>query len=86
MVYGDGLYKPSLLFLDIFSSKNQLQLSKIQALYEILEPLKFAAEPPEIFAEPPKFAEDRYLGRQQFCKKTRKSDGLNKPSPQTITR
>ena len=43
---------------------NQLHLSEKQALYEILDPLKFAAEPLEIFAEPPKFAEDRYSGRQ----------------------
>ena len=64
MVYGDGLFEPSLLIFDIFSDKNQLQLSKKQALCEILEPLKFAAEPPEIFAEPPKFAEDRCSGRQ----------------------
>ena len=63
MVYGDGLFKPSLLFFDIFSVKNQLHLSEKQALYGILEPLKFAVEPPEIFAEPPKFAEDRYSGR-----------------------
>ena len=63
MVYGDGLFKPSLLIFDIFSDKNQLQLSKKQALYEILDALKIAAEPPEISAEPPKFAEDRYSWR-----------------------
>ena len=62
MVYGDGLFKPSLLIFDIFSGKNQLQLSKKQALYEILEPLKFAVEHLKIFAEPPKFSEDRYSG------------------------
>ena len=64
MVYGDGLLKPSLLIFNILSVMNQLHLSEKQALYEILDPLKFAAEPLEIFAEPPKFAEDRYSGRQ----------------------
>ena len=86
MVGGDGLFKPSLQLFSAFFDKKQLQLSEKQALYEILDTLKFAAEPPEFAAEPPKFAEDRYSGRHSFCKKTRKSDGLNKPSPQTITR
>ena len=85
MVYGDGLFKPSLLIFNVFSVKKQLQLFEKQALYEILEPLKFAVEHPEIFAEPPKFAEDCYSGRHSFCKKTRNGDGLNKPSLQTIT-
>lgn len=76
MVYSDGLFKPSLRFFDNFPNKNQLQLSKKQAIYEILEAPKFAEEPPKFFAEPPNFAEERYSGHHITCQKTRKSDGL----------
>ena len=57
MVYGDGLFKPSLLIFGVFSGKKQLHLSEKQAICEILDAPKFSEEPPQFAAEYPKFAE-----------------------------
>ena len=67
MVYSDGLFKQSLQIVGDFSDEKQLHLSEKEALYEILDAPKFAAEPPEFTAERPEFAEQRYLGRHKVC-------------------
>ena len=85
MVYGDGLFKPSLLIFSVFFDKLQLYLSDKQAIYGILDTPEFAVEPLELAAEPPKFTEEYCSGCCKCCQKIRKSDGSKQPSPETIT-